>query len=206
MNRTIKLLMFSDIFTLTGFGLIEPILAIFINDRIVGGTIVAAGLASMLFLITKSLVQLPFSRYVDSHDFKVRWLIIGSFLIALVPFIYLSARSIGSVYVAQVVYGIGSGLAYPTWLGLWSTHLDRKHESFEWSLYSTATGLGTAGSAVVGAEIAQLFGFAWTFALVGAMALAGALVLLRLEQRKEKQKIIPARHYHRHRKLGYRHR
>ena len=54
MNRTIKLLMFSDIFVLTGFGLIEPILAIFIKENLVGGTIFAAGLASMIFLVTKS--------------------------------------------------------------------------------------------------------------------------------------------------------
>lgn len=32
MNRTMKLLMISDIFVLAGFGLIQPILAIFIND------------------------------------------------------------------------------------------------------------------------------------------------------------------------------
>ena len=36
MNRTVKLLILSDIFILTGFGLITPILAIFIKDDIVG--------------------------------------------------------------------------------------------------------------------------------------------------------------------------
>ncbi|MBW3004645.1 MFS transporter, partial [Candidatus Woesearchaeota archaeon] len=186
MNRTIKLLMFSDIFFMTGFGLIDPILAIFIKENLVGGTIFAAGLASTLFLITKCLVQLPFSRYVDSHDDKIKWLLIGSCLIATVPFIYIFTRHVYYIYFAQILYGLGSGLAYPTWLGLWSTHLDKNHESFEWSLYSTLTGLGTAVTAVIGAAIAEFIGFNYTFALVGLMSIIGCIILLWLEAKNAK--------------------
>ena len=68
MNRTMKLLLLSDIFVLTGFGLIQPILAIYINDGgVTGGTMLTAGMASAIFMLTKSLVQLPFGHYVDSH-------------------------------------------------------------------------------------------------------------------------------------------
>ena len=191
--------MFSDIFVLTGFGLIEPILAIFIKENLIGGTIFAAGLASMLFLVTKSIVQLPFSRYVDSHDNKAKWIVLGAFFIALVPFIYIMADSIYHVYIAQLLYGIGSGLAYPTWLALWSTHLDRKHEGFEWSLYSTLTGIGTAATAAIGAAIAQFVGFTFTFLLVGIMSLIGCFILIGLE-RKKPTKRTGIYHYHKKRK------
>ena len=154
--------MFSDIFVITGFGLMAPILAIFIKENLVGGTIFAAGFSSALYLIIKSLVQLPFSRYVDSHKDKIKWMVLGTILISIVPIIYILANHIYSIYLAQIIYGIGSGLAYPTWLGLWSTNLDKKHESFEWSLYSTLTGAGTALAAVVGATIAQFLGFTFT--------------------------------------------
>ncbi len=201
MNRTIKLLMFSDIFVATGFGLVEPILAIFIKENLAGGTIFAAGLAGALFIITKSAVQLPFSRYVDRHDKKVRWLLVGTFLIAMVPFVYIFSTDIRFIYAAQVLYGLGSGLAYPTWLGLWSTNLDRNHESFEWSLYSTLVGLGTASAATIGAGIAELAGFRYTFALVGIMALAGCFVLFFLERKREKMMRTGMRTYPRRRKL-----
>jgi MFS family permease len=198
MNKTIKLLMLSDIFVLTGFGLIEPILAIFIKDNLVGGTIFTAGFASTLFLLTKCIIQLPFSKYVDTHDKKVNWLILGTFIIALVPFIYILANHIYFIYFAQILYGIGSGLAYPTWLGLWSTHLDKKHESFEWSLYSSLTGIGTAITAAIGALIAEFIGFVYTFLLVGIMALTGCFILFYLEnKRKEKQTHTP---YFQHKK------
>lgn len=200
MNRVIKLLMISDIFVITGFGLIEPILSIFIKENLIGGSVFAAGFASTLFLVTKSVVQLPFSKYVDSHKHKIRWLILGTLIISAVPFIYIFAKDVKFIYLAQVLYGLGAGFAYPTWLGLWSTHLDNNHESFEWSLYSTAAGLGTALTAAVGAAIAYLFGFAYTFAIVGVMSLVGAFILFKLEKEKELKKETKISHYHYHKK------
>ncbi|HLC84309.1 MAG TPA: MFS transporter [Candidatus Nanoarchaeia archaeon] len=203
MNRTIKLLMLSDIFALTGFGLIEPILAIFIKENLVGGTIFAAGVASTLFLVTKSIVQLPFSRYVDNHDHNAWWILAGMAITSSVPFIYIVSTTIDTIYIAQIILGIGAGLTYPTWLGLWSTHLDRDHESYEWSLYSTLTGLGTAVSAAVGGAIAQFAGFTATFTIVGLMSLTGMGILLFLDKRhKRLTPIFPVAH-HKRRKLGY---
>jgi len=195
--------MFSDIFVITGFGLMAPILAIFIKENLVGGTIFAAGFSSALYLIIKSLVQLPFSRYVDSHKDKIKWMVLGTILISIVPIIYILANHIYSIYLAQIIYGIGSGLAYPTWLGLWSTNLDKKHESFEWSLYSTLTGAGTALAAVVGATIAQFLGFTFTFIFVGVMSFTGAMILIGLNNAdKKKLKPIPINNYHKRSKLS----
>ena len=190
MNRIIKLLMLSDIFVLTGFGLIDPILGIYLNENLVGGTIFSAGVASALFLITKSLIQLPFSKYIDKYgDLNdLKWLIIGTFFVAVVPFIYIFATNIYWIYIAQFLYGIGSGLAYPSWLGLWSTHLDKKKESFEWSFYSTVVGIGTAISAAVGGALAQFVGFLTTFAVVGIMSLAGCFILIYLRSQEKRDK------------------
>ena len=184
MNRTMKLLLLSDIFVLTGFGLIQPILAIYINDGGVnGGTMLTAGMASALFILTKSLVQLPFGHYVDSQASKERWLILGTLLMAAVPIIYLSASSIYQIYLAELIYGLGSGLAYPTWLGLWSVNLDRGRESFQWSIYHTTTGVGTAATGAGGAAMASQVGFSATFLLAGLLCIVGCLVLFVLERR-----------------------
>jgi len=184
MNRTMKLLLLSDIFVLTGFGLIQPILAIYINDGgVTGGTMLTAGMASALFMLTKSLVQLPFGHYVDSQSGKARWLILGTLLMAAVPVIYLSASSIYHIYLAELVYGLGSGLAYPTWLGLWSVNLEQGRESFQWSVYHTTTGLGTAATGAAGAAFASQVGFAATFLLAGLLCMVGCLALLVLERK-----------------------
>lgn len=195
--------MLSDIFVLTGFGLITPILAIFIKEDLAGGSILAAGIASTIFLITKCSIQLPFSKYIDAHKDKVKWLVIGTILIVLVPFVYIFSKTITHVYLAQILYGIGAGLAYPTWLGLWSTHLDRKHESFEWSLYSTSVGIGTAITAIVGAAIANYVGFNLTFGIAGIVSLGGLFILFKLEKQEHSCK-IKDQHYHIKRKLLHR--
>lgn len=207
MNKIIKFLMIYDILILTGFGLIEPILAIFFKENLVGGTILTAGIASTIFLIVKCLVQLPFSRYVDSHGYATRlhWLMLGGFLTAIVPFIYVFSSKMYMIYVAQVIFGLGAGLAYPTWLGLWSTHLDKKKESFEWSLYSTLTGIGTALTALVGALLAQYVGFRTTFISVGVLSLAGVISLFNLERKKRLSGIIEPQ-YQKKRKLIHKHR
>ena len=202
MNRTIKLLMLSDILILTGFGLTAPIIAIFIKENVVGGTIFTAGLASTLYLITKSSIQLPFSRYVDKHDDKVKWLIVGTFLISIVPWLYIFADHIYYIYIAEILHGIGSGLAYPTWLGLWSTHLDKKQESFEWSLYSTGISVGTAITAVIGAAMAEYVSFTITFLAVGVISLIGSAILFLLERKKERANQIKLNHYLKQAKLA----
>jgi len=192
--------MLSDIFVGTGFGLIDPILAIFFKENIVGGTILTAGFASTLFLMVKSIVQLPFSKYVDSHKKKVKWLIVGSFLISSVPIIYIFSENIWHIYIAQIIMGIGSGLSYPTWLGIWSTHLDKNHESFEWSLYSTISGIGVALTASIGAALAEFVGFSATFITVGIFSIIGTFILFWLEKSNHKEN-LELLHFHTKRKL-----
>lgn len=201
MNKIIKLLLLSDLFVSTGFGLIAPIFAIFIKENIVGGTIFTAGLASTLYLLVKGTLQLPFSRYVDAHDRKVRWLIMGTFLGTAVPILYIFSTSIYHVYLAQALYGVAAALAYPTWLALWSTNLDKKHEGYEWSLYSTFTGLGAAITAAVGGAIAEYVGFSYTFIFVALLVFLGGMVLLHLERDRVKENGISLKEYHRKRKL-----
>jgi DHA1 family quinolone resistance protein-like MFS transporter len=187
LNRTIILLILSDIFFLTGFGLVDPIIAIFIDGSIEGGSIFTAGIASTIFFVTKSLIQLPFSKYVDGHDNKIHWLVLGMCLVTCVPVIYLLAPNIWFIYLAQFIYGVGSGLAYPTWLGLWSINLDKNHESYEWSLYSTLTGIGTAISASAGAAMADFLGFRFSFVVVGIMSIIGCIVLIVLEKQNQRK-------------------
>ena len=187
MNRTMKLLMLSDIFVLTGFGLIQPILAIFINQGVTGGSVLTAGIASTIFLLTKSLVQLPFAKYIDDHGKKTRWLILGTLLMAIVPILYVTADSMYKIYLAELIYGLGSGLAYPTWLGLWSRNLNQGQESFQWSIYSTSTGIGTAATGTIGAAMATITGFTTTFLLAGVMCLLGCITLFVLESRSSEK-------------------
>jgi len=110
MNKTLKLLMISDIFIFTGFGLISPILAIFIKDDLVGGTIAAAGIASAIFLVTHALLQIIFA-YVFNPKDRFWMLILGTLHIVTVPFGYIFLTQVCHIYIVQFIYGVGASFA-----------------------------------------------------------------------------------------------
>lgn len=190
-NLIVLILMISDAVVFTGFGLIEPVFAIFVNEDLIGGSILAAGIASTIFFLTKSILQLPFSRYVDKYDhawhsphkhLSTKFLWLGMTLIAITPFLYFFSTHVYHIYLAQFLFGVGSALGYPTWLKLWELHLEKGSESFQWTLYSTVISISGAISATVGAGITQHLGFRVTFILVGIIALLGCGILLFLNK------------------------
>jgi DHA1 family quinolone resistance protein-like MFS transporter len=185
MNRVIKLLIFSDIFVLTGFGLIDPIISIFIKDSLIGGSLLAAGTASTIFIIVKSILQVPLARYADKYEQRLFFLLVGSSILILVPLFYAFSTHIYQIYLAQLIHGAGAALVYPTWMGLFSANLDKKKESFEWAVYETCVGVGTALAAYTGAIMAFSIGFKNLFLLVGLFLFIGVLILLFLDKGKK---------------------
>jgi MFS family permease len=183
MNKKLFLLILSDILILSSFGLIGPIFAIFMIENLKGGSLVSAGLATTVFLVVKSSVQLPLSKYfIDKEKHKTRSLLLGTLLIICVPFIYLAARSVYAIYAAQAIYGLGAAMAYPSWFSLFTTYMDKRHRGFEYTLWSTGVGLGTAVTAFFGAKTAELLGFKTLFFVVGIVALLGFLLLIVLDR------------------------
>ena len=187
MNKVIILLIISDILILSAFGLISPIFAIFLNEGITGGSIVAAGLASTIFFLVKSAVQLPLSMYLDKKKDKLAFLLIGTFLIIAVPFLYAFSPNINFIYIIQAIYGLGAAMAYPAWYSLFTMHLDSKHRGFEYSIWSTGVGIGAALTAYLGAEVAKNFGFKTLFFVVGTVSFIGLVVLFFLSKKYLKE-------------------
>ncbi len=182
MNKALKLLIISDIFIFSGFGLVSPILAIFIKDNLVGGTILAAGIASTIFLITHSLLQI-FLAYKFNPKDRIWMLWLGTAFIALVPFGYIFSTSIYHLYFVQFIYGVGAAFAYPTWSSLFTSNLEKGKRGFQWAVYSSAVGIGTAITAGVGAWLAQVTSFQLVFVLTGVISIMGLLVLFKLEKK-----------------------
>jgi DHA1 family quinolone resistance protein-like MFS transporter len=195
MNKKLLLLIFSDILILGGFGLIAPIFAVFINNDLIGGSLVTAGLATTIFLAVKCSIQLPLSKYfVDKHNHKARFLVIGTSLIVLVPFIYIAAKSIYVIFIAQAIYGLGAALAYPAWFSLFTIYMDKKQRGFEYSIYTTSVGIGAALAAFFGAQIAELLGFRTLFFIVGFISFIGFLFLVALYRLEMKKARSNSRH------------
>ena len=176
MRKGLKLLILSDLLIIMSFGLISPIIAIFIKDGVTGGNAFAAGISTSVALIVKSLLEIPFGKMED-HNSKKRYLIIGTFIISFVPLGYFLVNHIYQLYMVQFIYGIGAAMAYPAFGALFLRYLDRGKEAYEWSVYGTVVGFGSAITAFIGGAIAQKFSFDALFLITSFVSIIGTFVL-----------------------------
>ena len=188
MNKVLKYLILSDIVLFTGFGFITPIIAIFISDNIAGGNIFTAGVASTIFLITHALLQIAFSYWFKPKD-RFWMLVLGTALIAIVPFGYLISTQIWHIFIMEFLFGVGAGFAYPAWSSLFTANLEKGKRGFQYAIYSSGVGIGSAITGTVGGWIAENAGFHWVFMLTGIFAFIGLFLLLFLDKKETLRKI-----------------
>jgi DHA1 family quinolone resistance protein-like MFS transporter len=186
MDKTLKLLIISDILVYGALGFIGPILSIFIDGNLQGGGIFTAGLASTIFLLTHAVLQLVFSYFFNPKD-RLWMLKIGTAIIALVPVAYIFSTHICHLFIAEFIYGVGAALAYPSWSSLFTAHLKEGERGFQWSVYSSGLGIGTAITAALGGLIAQTLSFKVVFLMTSILGLIGMSVLFGLEKKALKK-------------------
>jgi len=180
-NRILTTLVLSDIFLFAGFGLVSPILAVFVNQQIAGGTLIVVGIGEAIYLAIKSVIQLPIGIWIDNVsgekiDFYLAF--IGNFLISISIGLYIFAKLPIHIYLIQALMGIGGAISYPAWMGLFTRNMEQGRESFVWSVHSTFTELFSAASAAIGAYIAATFGFHSLFLIVSLLSFIGTVLLL----------------------------
>lgn len=180
-NRFIRYLIISDAVIFFATGMVLPIFALFITDRIQGGDIAVAGFATTVFLGTKSILQIPISILLDRRkgerdDFLL--MLAGSFLFPAVPIIYFVASEPWHIYAAQCVFGIAAAMNFPGWMALFTRHIDRGREAFSWTLHQAGFQGAMAVAASVGALVAQRYGFGTLFMLDALFLIVGSFVLL----------------------------
>jgi len=178
-NRVIRNLIQADLVFFSAFGLIEPLLAVFITQQITGGDVKVVGFAVAIFWILKSLFQIPISKFLDKTKGEkddLYFLVIGFFIAALVPFGYIFSSLPWHIYVLQIINAVGLAMVYPSWCAIFTRHIDKGKEAFQWSLDSTVLGIGMGITGAIGGILVSQFGFNLVFVIVGILGLLGALL------------------------------
>src|SRR3989344_3159484 len=188
-NKIVKMLIVSDFFLNSGWGLMGPIFAIFIVKNIAVGNIAEAakiaGFSALCFWITKSLLQIPIGRYLDKNhgerdDFW--FMVLGTFMMALVPIGYLLSTQPWHIYGLQIFYAIAAALNFPSWSAIFTRHIDRGKEAVEWGAHSTVSGLGVGIAGGIGGIAVASFGFTSVFIFVSMFSVLAGCLLLTLNQ------------------------
>ena len=166
---------------LTGLGFIVPIFAIFLTENIKGGSIKVAGFAAAVYWIVQSLVMIPFGRYLDKHPGEkddLWFIVIGNILGAVAIFGYIFSRLPWHIYLLQGIYGLGMGMNIPGYTAIFTRHIDKNKEAFEWGLRSSFVGIGSGIAGALGGIIAYNFGFNALFIGAGVFIILSAFLLL----------------------------
>ncbi len=180
-NRIIKILIFSDFVIYSAWGLLAPIFAVFLLESIRGGDASVAGLASGIYWVTKSLLQVPVGKILDKikgerDDYYV--LTLGTFLASLVPLGYLISSEPWHIYALQVFYAFAMAMVIPPWGGLFTRHIDKGREAETWGFESSLLGLGVGLAGMAGGFIAKAIGFEVIFIAVSMFGIIGGSLLL----------------------------
>jgi len=179
-NRVVKFFILSDLTFLAGWGLLDPLFAVFVTKNIPGATLATVGIMAGIYWIFKSLLQIPISIFLDKTDGEkddFYALVSGLLLASLVLFSFMAATEVWHLYLIQVFKALAFALYMPAWTAILSRHLDKDKIAFEWALASTSAGFAIGLTGLIGGWLANL-GFNLIFLLGGFFGLCGAVLLI----------------------------
>lgn len=180
-NQVIKILL-SFLFMVNVAGsLYGPLFAVFITGSIIGGTLKTVGFAASIGLIVKSIFQVPLARRIDKKkgeldDFIV--MLIGAGLGIIYLFGLMLVRTEFALYVLSALDGLGAAFLMAAYYGIFSRHIDKGSEGFEWSLFSAGslTASGAIGAAI-GGILTEAIGFRLTFLVAAGLYIFATVIL-----------------------------
>jgi len=179
-NKVIKVLILADFFMLSAVGMASPIFAVFITDHIEGGSLAMVGYVSTVYLLIKAFFQLAFGKWIDKKDsekYDFFLMIVGSILVSLAPLGYIFSRLPWHIYLIESLTGFGFAMNLPAWYAIFTRHIDRGQEGFQWSLETMLVALGGAITASAGGYLAEHYGFNLVFVLMSVMSLLGTMFM-----------------------------
>lgn len=179
-NVVIRLLIVSDVVVIGAAGLLAPVFALFIEDFIVAGNAAVAGVAAAIFLFTKSVLQIPIAALVDKirgekDDFALMFW--GGIAMSLIPLAYLFIHTPAQLYLVQFCLGIFTALTFPSYMAIFTRHIDHTKEGTEWGVYFTLTDLSSAALAAIGGYLAASAGFPFLIIVVALLSFIGTTLL-----------------------------
>ncbi len=180
MNRWIRTIIQGEMFYLIAFGLLTPIFALFLIERIPNANLLTVGIAEAIFLLTLAILR-PFTHLSSDSDLKgfrtqhLLWF--GSALIVLAPFLYLLSRDMMDIYVIQMIYGIGVAFSEPAWSRLINKTCTIYPTKYNQPYFTTGT-LAAAGLAAIGGFIADTQGIPALLVYVGATLFCASIIMI----------------------------
>ena len=185
LNQVILIIVMAYFVLTAAAGFLPPLYAVFITTQIAGATVASVGIAITIYWVTKSVLQLFVARFIDRNHGEIDdfyFMIAGGLLNAIFISLYYFASGIGQVYLLQFLIGIADAMVIPPFYAIFTRHIDKGKEGFEWSLFSSfSVGAGAALGAILGGALGARVGFRAVFPMVGILTFVATVMLVFLK-------------------------
>ena len=181
-NQVVLVIIMAEFVLTAGWGFLPPFFAVFVTEQIVGGSVAVVGFALTIYWTVKSVLQLFVARYIDRNHGEIDdfyFFVAGGILNAIFISLYYFAAEAWHVYALHFLVAVADAMLVPPFYAIFTRHIDKGREGFEWSLYSSVSlGAGYALGGALGGILATLIGFRLVFPLVGLLTFIFVIMLL----------------------------
>ena len=194
MHPVVKTLLITNVLSITGWAFVNPIFAVYVINNIKGGSLEAIGICWFIYWLVKAILQIFVSDSLDKVDGESDdyfTLLLGQFLVILVPLALLFSKNASELYFIFLIYGIADALYVPPWNSIFTRYINPRRISFQWALNSTGYNLGSAFAILIGSFLALTFGFPLIFVIVFLVQVISLVNLLSIKKyflHKKKEK------------------
>lgn len=186
MRNTLKILLWSSVFLNLSAGLFGPIYAIFVEQ--IGGDLLTAGGAYAGFSISLGVLVYFLGKWEDKIKHQENLVIWGRFLTLIGTAGYLLIKAPIHLFGVQITLGIAQALTIPAFDSLYSKNLQKGKFASQWGSWEGMTSIVIGIAAILGAWIANKFGFKILFIIMTFIALVALIISLML--RKDFKKLL----------------
>lgn len=167
LNPFVKAYILSESSMWAAWNFITPIFAVFVVQKIAGGTIETAAFGYSLFLLVRVVLELISGRVLQGSNDKRKVLlaVVGMICIGIAYLGFAMTETKLMLFYFYALLGVGIGIAMPAKNALFSMYLDKNKEASEWSISDAMQFTSMAIATAIGGYIALHYGFSVLFYL-----------------------------------------
>ena len=180
-NPLIKILILSDMLIVGASGMFAPFYALYVEEFLPQASVVVIGISMSIYLVSRSILQIPIATIVDKikgEKDDYYFMVLFSILSGALYFSFLYITQIWQLYLVQVLLGLFTAITYPSYMAIFTRHIDPHMEGTEWGVYYTFVDLSSAAFAAIAGYIADSWGYANLIVVVSLLCILGALILI----------------------------